>query len=171
MELYCTGESAPAVAQELGVSVNGVYGLLRERELVRSRSDAQLLAHGRRIAEDRERRVQHTVEQLRACNGGHSSIHEELERKRLAWWEDNRERLQLSGPLVRQAYTLLEGCRRLGLDTRVVCRAATERSVEALIRRRANLRLACDRLRFKRNYETGMRPYAAYCEEEIWLAK
>ena len=29
----------------------------------------------------------------------------------------------------------LEACLRLGLDTRVVCRAATERSVEALIRR------------------------------------
>ena len=39
------------------------------------------------------------------------------------------------------------------------------RSVETLIRRLDN------RLRFGRNYETGMRPYAAYCEEEIWLAE
>ena len=59
----------------------------------------------------------------------------------------------------------LEACWRLGLDTRVVCRTATERSVEALIRR------LDDRLRFSRNYETGMRPYAEYCEEEIWLAE
>lgn len=42
-------------------------------------------------------------------------------------------------------------------------RAATERSVETLIRR------LDDRLRFGRNYETGLRPYAAYCEEEIWV--
>ena len=153
---------------------------------------------GRRFTEDQERRVQRTIEQLRACQGDYLSIHEELEHKRLAWWEANGDRLQLSGPLVRQAYTLflleylgldaaevpvvcgddrrivwrsvnfcsmLEGCRRLGLDTRVVCRAATERSVETLIRR------LDDRLRFGRNYETGMRPYAAYCEEEIWLAE
>ena len=61
--------------------------------------------------------------------------------------------------------SMLEGCRRLGLDTRVVCRAATERSVETLIRR------LDERLRFGRNYATGIRPYAAYCEEEIWLAE
>ena len=57
------------------------------------------------------------------------------------------------------------GCRRLGLDTRVVCRAATERSVETLIRR------LDERLRFGRNYAAGMRPHEAYCEEEIWLAE
>lgn len=196
--LYCAGWSAPTIAQELGVSVNGVYELLRDRELLRSWSEAQRLANARRVAEDQERRVQRTVEQLRACDGDYASIHEELERKRLAWCEANRERLKLSGSLVRQAYTLflreylgldvaevpvvyeddrrivwrsanfcsmLEGCRRLGLDTRVVCRAATERSVETLIRRLDG------RLRFGRNYEAGMRPYAAYCEEEIWPAE
>jgi len=198
VELYCAGWAAPAVAQELGVNLNAVYELLRDRELVRSGSEAQLLANARRIAEDQERRVLRTIEQLRACAGDYSSIHQELERKRLAWWEANRERLQLFGSLVRQAYTqflleylgldpaevpvvyeddrrivwrsanfcpMLEGCRRLGLDTRVVCRAATERSVETLIRRLDG------RLRFGRNYEAGMRPYAAYCEEEIWLAE
>jgi len=196
--LYCAGWPAPAIAEELGVSENGVYELLRERELVRSKSDAQRLANERRVAEDQGRQVHRTIEQLRVCAGDYASIHEELERKRLAWWEANRGRLKLSGSLVRQAYTLflleylgldpaevpvvyeddrrivwrsvnfcptLEGCRRLGLDTRVVCRAATERSVETLIR------LLDDRLRFGRNYETGMRPYAAYCEEEIWLAE
>jgi len=196
--LYCAGWAAPAVAEELGVSMNGVYALLRERGVVRSKSEAQRLANARRIAEDRERRVQRTIEQLQACNGDYASIHEELERKWLAWWDAKGERLQLSGSLVRQAYTLflldylgldpaevpvvyeddrrivwrsanfcpmLEGCRRLGLDTRVVCRAATERSVETLIRRLDG------RLRFGRNYEAGMRPFAAYCEEEIWLAE
>ncbi len=57
---------------------------------------------------------------------------------------------------------MLEGCRRLGLDTRVVCRAATERSVETLIRRLDG------RLRFGRNYEAGMRPTA---KRKIWLAE
>jgi len=48
VELYCAGWPAPAVAQELGVSANGVYELLRERELVRSKSEAQRLANARR---------------------------------------------------------------------------------------------------------------------------
>ncbi len=157
-----------------------------------------LAENGARFTEDQERRVLRTIEQLRACQGDYQSIHTELEQKRLAWWEANRGQLRLSGSPERQAYTLflleylgldegevpvvyedgrrivwrsvnfcsmLEGCRRLGLDTRVVCRAATERSVETLIRR------LDDRLRFGRNYETGMRPFAAYCEEEIWLAE
>ncbi len=127
-----------------------------------------------------------------------SALHEALLAKRLAWWHAHRADLALAGPLPRQAYTLvfliymgldaaqvpvvyedcrrivwrsanscptLEACRRLGLDTRIVCRAATERSVETLIRR------LDDRLRFGRNYATGIRPYAAYCEEEIWLAE
>ena len=107
VELYCAGWAAPAVAQELGVNLNAVYELLRDRELVRSGSEAQLLANARRIAEDQERRVQRTIEQLRACDGDYASIHQELERKRLAWWEANHERLQLSGSVVRQAYTLI----------------------------------------------------------------
>ena len=57
----------------------------------------------------------------------------------------------------------LEACRRLGLDTRVVCRAATEGAVQALIAR------LDPRLRFSRNYETGIRPHADYCEEQITL--
>ena len=45
----------------------------------------------------------------------------------------------------------LEACRRLELDTRIVCRAATEGVVQALI--------ACldPRLRFSRNYDAGIR--------------
>ena len=57
----------------------------------------------------------------------------------------------------------LEACRWLGLDTRVVCRAATEGAVQALIAR------LDPRLRFSRNYETGTRPHADYCEEQIVL--
>ena len=57
----------------------------------------------------------------------------------------------------------LEACRRLELDTRIVCRAATEGVVQALI--------ACldPRLRFSRNYDAGIRSYADYCEEKIEL--
>lgn len=57
----------------------------------------------------------------------------------------------------------LAACCRLGLDTRSVCRAATEGSVQALIAR------LDPRLRFSRNYATGIRPYADYCEEKIEL--
>ena len=46
--LYCAGWAAPAVAEELGVSVNGVYELLRERGVVRSKGEAAKLASGRR---------------------------------------------------------------------------------------------------------------------------
>jgi len=57
----------------------------------------------------------------------------------------------------------LEACRRLGLDTRVVYRAATEGSVQALIAR------LDPRLCFSRDYAAGIRPYADYCEEKIEL--
>lgn len=57
----------------------------------------------------------------------------------------------------------LEACRRLGLDTRIVCRAATEGAVQALIAR------LDPRLRFSRDYAAGIRPYADYCEEKIEL--
>ncbi len=59
----------------------------------------------------------------------------------------------------------LEACRRLGLDTRIVCRAATEAAVQALI-------VCLDpRLRFSRNYAAGLRPYADYCEEQITFSE
>jgi tRNA(adenine34) deaminase len=57
----------------------------------------------------------------------------------------------------------LEACRRLGLDTRIVCRAATEAAVQALIAR------LNPRLHFSRAYTAGLRPYAHYCEEQITL--
>jgi tRNA(adenine34) deaminase len=145
-----------------------------------------------------EGRVRRQVEQLRACAGDYRSLHEALLRKRLAWWEANRQGLDLRGPLPRQAYTLvllvymgldplevpvvyeddrtiiwrstnfcptLEACRRLGLDTRSVCRAATEGSVQAMIAR------LDPRLRFSRTYGAGIRPYAAFCEERIDLVE
>lgn len=136
------------------------------------------------------------AERLAACGGNYAAFHEAMIAKRLAWWDAHRADLRLSGALPRQGYTLtmliylglapdevpvvyeddsrivwrsvnfcptLEACRQLGLDTRTVCREATEGSVEALIRK------LDDRLRFRRNYATGLRPYAPYCEEEIVL--
>lgn len=56
----------------------------------------------------------------------------------------------------------LEACKRLGLDTRHVCRRINEDSTNQLIR------LIDPRLHFSRNYEK-LRPYAPYCEELITL--
>lgn len=145
-----------------------------------------------------EERVQREIMKLEACRGDYSLLHEGAIAKRLAWWDAHHEGLRLTGSLPRQAYTLvfllymglrpeevpvvhederrivwrsanfcptLEACLRLGLDTRVVCREATEQSVEALIRR------LDEQLRFGRNYDTGLRPYAPYCEEMIWIAE
>ncbi len=143
-----------------------------------------------------EAQIGRECERLAACEGNYSVLHEAMLARRLAWWNEHGKLLALAGPLPRQAYTLfichylgltetdapvvyedagrivwrsinrcptLEACVRLGLDTRVVCREGTERSVEALIR------CLDDRLRFGRRYETGLRPYAGYCEETIWL--
>ena len=143
---------------------------------------------------DREQRIQAKMAQLAACEGDYGRLHADLDQKRQTWWEANKDSLHLDGPLPRQAYTLLlliymklderdvpvvyederrivwrsfnfcpmlEACQRLGRDTRLVCREATELSVQNLIAR------LDARLRFGRNYETGMRPHAAYCEESI----
>jgi tRNA(Arg) A34 adenosine deaminase TadA len=57
----------------------------------------------------------------------------------------------------------LETCKILGLDTRYVCRAMNESSMDALLKQLDS------RLSFSRNYEK-LRPYADYCEEMISLA-
>ena len=54
----------------------------------------------------------------------------------------------------------LEACRRLGLDTRLVCKRLNERATDALVK------LVHPRLTFSRNYDC-LRPYAPYCEEMI----
>jgi tRNA(adenine34) deaminase len=143
-----------------------------------------------------EARIERTMGQLRACGGDHRPIHEELERKRQAWWEANRDALRLIGPLPRQAYTmfLLE---HLGLEpTEVPVVYEDERlivwrsfnfcsTLEACVRLGLDTRQVCregteesvqhlisrldPRLRFSRNYLDGIRPYAAYCEERIEL--
>jgi tRNA(adenine34) deaminase len=54
----------------------------------------------------------------------------------------------------------LEACQRLGLDTRTVCRAAYEKSTQALLSQ------LDPQLRFLRSYEE-IRPYAFHCLERV----
>jgi tRNA(Arg) A34 adenosine deaminase TadA/catechol 2,3-dioxygenase-like lactoylglutathione lyase family enzyme len=54
----------------------------------------------------------------------------------------------------------MEACRRLGLDTRRVCRAVAERPVQSFLSR------LDPRLRFVRDY-TAIRPHADHCREQI----
>jgi len=56
----------------------------------------------------------------------------------------------------------LEACRKLGLDTREICKKVYHQPVQALLSK------VDPRLRFKRNYE-ALRPYTPYCEEIIVL--
>jgi tRNA(adenine34) deaminase len=149
-----------------------------------------------RLTGEDDRRVARQVAQLHACAGDYHQFSAVRVQRWLAWWEANHLRLNLRGSLPRQAYTLvllaylgldpqqvpvvyedentiiwrstnfcptLEACLRLGLDTRVVCRDAAEAAVQALIAR------LDPRLCFSRNYATGLRPYADYCEEQITL--
>ncbi len=57
---------------------------------------------------------------------------------------------------------VLEACQRLGLDTRRICRAGWESSVQDMIE------LINPKLRFSRNYNL-LRPHGDYCEETIEL--
>jgi hypothetical protein len=56
----------------------------------------------------------------------------------------------------------LEACRKVGLDTRLVCRQAYHRPVQEFLQQ------VDPRLRFDRNY-AALRPYQTYCEELITL--
>jgi hypothetical protein len=56
----------------------------------------------------------------------------------------------------------LEAVKKLGMDTRVVCRHATHSPVQAMIEK------INPKLLFSRNY-VAIRPYAEYCEEIIEL--
>ncbi len=58
----------------------------------------------------------------------------------------------------------LEACKQLGLDTRVICKKAYQKPVQAFLEQ------IHPKLRFGRNYER-IRPYAAWCEEIIELVE
>jgi hypothetical protein len=148
--------------------------------------------------EEQERRIQNKIEQIRKCQGDYRGMHEELKKKRLDWWESNKEifkKLNLLDFLPRLAFTIilfeymrinpidiqviyedekriiwrsfnfcpiLEACKRLGIDTRIFCKAVNDESVQDF--------LSCinPKLKFFRNYEK-IRPHAEYCEETFEL--
>lgn len=56
----------------------------------------------------------------------------------------------------------LEACRKLGLDTRIICQKAYHRPVDMFLKQ------IHPQLRFERNYDC-IRPYTGYCEEIILL--
>lgn len=57
---------------------------------------------------------------------------------------------------------VLEGCKKFGLDTRVVCKKVYHKPVQIFLSR------INPRLKFDRNYDS-IRPYTPYCEEIITL--
>ena len=57
---------------------------------------------------------------------------------------------------------VLEGCRKFGLDTRVVCKKAYHKPVQVFLSK------INSKLKFDRNYDS-IRPYTPYCEEIITL--
>lgn len=57
---------------------------------------------------------------------------------------------------------VLEMCKKLGLDTRIVCKKSYHKPVQVFLSR------INPRLKFDRNYDC-IRPYAPYCEEIITL--
>lgn len=142
-----------------------------------------------------EERIQEKIEQIRKSRGDLGTIHLEQQAKRLAWWEANRGKLTLSGPLVRQAYEMILAAMSLKAEELPVAhedeRSITWRSfnfcpiLEACQRLGLDTRVICKGayeqsvqdlisqlspgLRFSRNYE-DLRPYGEYCEETIGLA-
>ncbi|MHA1581587.1 MAG: hypothetical protein ACTSYM_03680 [Candidatus Baldrarchaeia archaeon] len=58
---------------------------------------------------------------------------------------------------------VLEACKELGLDTRVVCKKLYERPTQIFVKQ------INPKLKFKRNYDK-IRPYTPFCEECIELA-
>lgn len=142
-----------------------------------------------------EMRVETKVDQLRGCKGDYRKVHEVLKQKRLAWWEENKDKLNLTGSLPRQAFTMVL-FEYMGInpkDIEVVYedeRKITWRSfnfcpiLEACQRLGLDTRIVCKetdeesvqdfiaclnpKLRFSRSYER-IRPYAEYCEETFEL--
>jgi len=144
---------------------------------------------------EEEIRTQIKVNQIRGSEGNYRKVNEELKEKRLTWWRVNKNKLDLTGNLPRQAFIMvlfkyigidpkdiqvvyederkitwrsfnfcpiLEACKRLRLDTRIICKEINEESVQDFI--------SClsPRLRFYRSYEK-IRPHSEYCEETFEL--
>lgn len=142
-----------------------------------------------------EEMILDAIKQIKKNRGDVIKISKEEIQRSLTWYKANKNKLNLDGALLRQAYTMvllkfmsidpkevpvvyenekqiiwhsfnfcpnLEACKRLNLDTRVICKGAYEKSVQVLI--------SClnSNLKFSRNY-SKIRPYEDYCEEIIEL--
>ncbi len=119
----------------------------------------------------------------------------EIKERRIKWYEDNKDRLNLRGTEVRKGFQLVmldymginpneliiveenknkiiwkaydfcpyfEAIKNKGMDTKMVCKYATEMPIQAL------LDVFNPKLKFSRNYQK-IRPYVEYCEETIEL--
>lgn len=70
------------------------YGMLPSAQPDRSfRSPLGLAVPA--LTDQEEQRIARQVEQLRGCAGDYTTLHKELLRKRLAWWEANNQHLAL----------------------------------------------------------------------------
>jgi len=147
------------------------------------------------VSEDSERKVQDVMAKLSRAKRtrNYTIICDESTQKRLRWYEENKERLELEGSDVRKAYTLLL-LRYLGLRQEEVPIVYEDRKkivwrsrnfcpvLEACVRLGLDTREVCreaeekpaqeliskinPRLKFSRNYEK-IRPRSEYCEEII----
>lgn len=145
--------------------------------------------------DDRECLVRRNVERLVKveAEGSYDSFVQETTKKRVEWYEANRDVLRLEGTDVRKAYTLLI-IRYLGLDpadapvvfedeTRIVwrsfnfcplleaCKVLGKDTREVCMRAQeapaqALVSKVGPGLRFSRNYDK-IRPYEEFCEEMI----
>jgi len=142
-----------------------------------------------------ERRTQQKMEQLVRCNGDYGGFHQELKRKRLDWWEANKNNLNLTGSLPRQAYEMVLFHYMNISPEEVPVVEETENKItwissnfcpilEACQRLGLDTRVVCKQgaeqsvqdlvsqlnpdLVFSRNYK-DLRPYGKYCEESFEL--
>lgn len=148
--------------------------------------------------ENRESSISYMMGLLEECDGDYKEIHGMLRKKRLAWWETNKDKLRLQGPLPKQAYQLviLEYLRIDPEEAPVIYDSGTRITwlsfnfcpvIEACERLGLDTAVVCEegfeesvqdlisqldpRLKFSRNYLNGIRPQADYCEETIELVE
>jgi hypothetical protein len=149
--------------------------------------------------EERERIIQEVLERIKDAKRSDNwdYINSRQIRRRLGWYEENKDRFNLQGTDVRKAYTLLlirfmeSGARAEEIpviyedEKKIIWRSYNWCPVlEACKRAGLDTREVCrkgyeksvqlliekinPKLRFSRNYEK-IRPYAEYCEEMIEL--
>lgn len=162
-----------------------------------TRNFEKLLSHEVRLfSHEQEKEIQKMIEKLKTKS--FENLEDHATNKRLEWFENNKNKLNLKGPEVRKGYGLLleymkliekidpkklqiveetkekivwrsfnfcpviEACKRLGLDTREICKKVYEKPTQVFIEQ------LNPKLRFGRSYEK-IRPYYDYCEEWIEL--